>query len=109
MLAQHPIVADDGHVACLRRLDATLVDAAAKRPKGLEAGDRSIPGCRPRRNAQRFRHPISGPGSAPLSAISRAVPETPSRSGVGSPPPFRAWPCSAPPSVSLGIVLVICG
>jgi len=42
MLAQHPIIADDGRVARLRRLDATLVDAAAKRPERLEAGDRSI-------------------------------------------------------------------
>src|ERR1700730_11047413 len=44
MLAQHPIIANDGRVTRLRRLDATLVDAAAKRPKGLEAGDRSIAG-----------------------------------------------------------------
>src|SRR5262245_20858341 len=37
--AEHPIVADDGGIARLRRFDASLLDAALERPKRLERGN----------------------------------------------------------------------
>src|SRR5215510_5169573 len=36
--AEHPIVADDGGIARLRRFDASLLDAALEGPKRLERG-----------------------------------------------------------------------
>src|SRR5262245_26509866 len=37
--AEHPIVADDGGIARLRRFDASLLDAALEGPKRLERGN----------------------------------------------------------------------